>query len=75
MTWYDGGLLPPRPAELKDGQIMGDHSGGVLFVGTKGKLMTGCYGRDPILLPEHFTRIINVPNLDQKNCRCNGWRS
>ncbi len=51
LTWYDGGLLPPRPEELPDGQIMGDHSGGVLFIGTKGKLMTGCYGRDPILLP------------------------
>ncbi len=54
MTWYDGGLLPPRPAELKDGQIMGDQSGGVLFIGTKGKLMTGCYGRNPILLPEEL---------------------
>lgn len=51
LTWYDGGLLPTRPEELPDGQIMGDHSGGVLFIGTKGKLMTGCYGRDPILLP------------------------
>ena len=51
LTWYDGGILPPRPEELPDGQIMGDRSGGVLFVGTKGKLMSGCYGRDPILLP------------------------
>ena len=56
MTWYDGGLLPPRPSELKDGQIMGDQSGGVLFIGTKGKLMTGCYGRDPILLPESLDK-------------------
>jgi len=52
LTWYDGGLLPPRPQELKDGQIMGDQSGGVLFVGKNGKLMTGCYGRNPILLPD-----------------------
>jgi predicted dehydrogenase len=52
LTWYDGGLLPPRPEELKDGQIMGDPNGGILFIGTKGKLMSGCYGRDPILLPE-----------------------
>lgn len=22
--WYDGGLMPPRPEELKDGQMMGD---------------------------------------------------
>lgn len=61
MTWYDGGLLPPRPEELKDGQIMGDRSGGVLFVGTKGKLMTGCYGRDPILLPEALDKDYKRP--------------
>lgn len=54
LTWYDGGLLPPRPQELKDGQIMGDQSGGVLFIGKKGKLMTGCYGRNPLLLPEEL---------------------
>ncbi len=61
LTWYDGGLLPPRPSELKDGQIMGDYSGGVLFIGTKGKLMTGCYGRDPILLPEELDRDYKRP--------------
>lgn len=54
LTWYDGGLMPPRPEELKDGQIMGDPNGGVIFIGTKGKLMTSCYGRNPILLPEEL---------------------
>jgi len=54
LTWYDGGLMPPRPDELKPGQIMGDNSGGVLFVGSKGKLITECYGRNPILLPEEL---------------------
>ena len=54
MTWYDGGLLPPRPEELTHGRIMGDRSGGALFIGTKGKLMTGAYGRNPILLPEEL---------------------
>ncbi len=63
MTWYDGGHLPPRPDELKDGQIMGDRSGGVLFIGTKGKLMTGCYGRDPILLPEELDKDYVRPEL------------
>ena len=27
--WYDGGLMPPRPEELKDGQMMGDENGGI----------------------------------------------
>ena len=44
VTWYDGGLMPPRPSELKDGEMMGDENGGIIFIGTKGKIMTGCYG-------------------------------
>ena len=52
VTWWDGGLLPPRPEELPEGEIMGrDSNGGCLFVGDKGKLMCGCYARDPFLLP------------------------
>ena len=49
--WYDGGLLPDRPAELKDGEMMGDENGGIILIGTKGKIMTGCYGMNPTLLP------------------------
>src|SRR5690606_16860802 len=40
VVWYDGGLMPPRPAELKDGEMMGDSNGGIIFIGTKGKIMT-----------------------------------
>jgi hypothetical protein len=52
LTWYDGGLTPPRPEELEPGRKMGDGSGGVLFVGNKGKLMCGTYGDNPRLIPE-----------------------
>ncbi len=31
---------------------MGDDDGGVIFVGDKGKLMCGCYGMNPRLIPE-----------------------
>jgi predicted dehydrogenase len=59
VCWYDGGLLPERPEELAPGQMMGDENGGIIFVGKKGKIMTGCYGMNPTLLPvtemEHFT--------------------
>ncbi len=61
MTWYDGGLLPPRPEELTHGRIMGDRSGGALFIGTKGKLMTGAYGRNPILLPDDLNNDYKRP--------------
>ena len=52
LTWWDGGLMPPRPDELEQGRQMGDSDGGVLFLGDQGTLMCGCYGRGPRLLPE-----------------------
>ncbi|MFB2121093.1 Gfo/Idh/MocA family protein [Parapedobacter sp. 2B3] len=52
VVWYDGGLLPERPAELAPGKMLGDTDGGIIFVGTKGKIMTGCFGMNPTLLPE-----------------------
>jgi predicted dehydrogenase len=52
MTWWDGGLTPPRPAELEDGRMMGDEGGGVLFRGDKGLLMCSVYGENPRLIPE-----------------------
>jgi predicted dehydrogenase len=39
LVWYDGGLRPPRPAELADDEEMG--AMGTLLVGDKGKLITG----------------------------------
>lgn len=37
LVWYDGGLRPPRPAELEDGREMGPN--GSLLIGDKGKLL------------------------------------
>ncbi len=37
LTWYDGGLRPPRPVELANGLRMGDN--GTLYVGDKGKIL------------------------------------
>lgn len=48
LTWWDGGMMPERPEALEEGRRMGD-DGGVLFVGDKGLLMCGCYGRGPRL--------------------------
>jgi len=52
LTWYDGGLMPPRPEDIEPGRMMGDDGGGVLFVGDKGKLMCSTYGRNPRIIPE-----------------------
>ncbi len=37
LTWYDGGLRPMLIPELEEGMVMG--TGGVLFVGEKGKIL------------------------------------
>jgi predicted dehydrogenase len=37
LTWYDGGLRPPRPEGLPEGDLMGDN--GRLLVGDKGFLL------------------------------------
>ncbi len=62
MTWYDGGLLPPRPPEFSDEMVEKNgrmvykdevsKDGGVMFVGSKGKLMHETYGYKPRLLPQ-----------------------
>lgn len=51
VSWHDGGLLPERPDELLPGEEFGNWDGGVLFIGTKGKLLLDCYGANPRLLP------------------------
>ncbi|MFC1492929.1 Gfo/Idh/MocA family protein [candidate division KSB1 bacterium] len=52
MTWFDGGITPPRPHELEPGRRIGDSGGGVIFIGDKGKLMCSVYGNNPRLIPE-----------------------
>lgn len=50
VTWYDGGLMPPRPEGMPAGHNMNDNGGGVIFHGTKDTLICGCYGVNPWLL-------------------------
>jgi hypothetical protein len=59
MTWYDGGLLPPKPAEMGDEEF--NKGGGVLFVGTKGKLLHDTYGFNPRLLPRSLHDSVGTP--------------
>lgn len=50
VTWYDGGLKPNLPDKWPAGKNMNDGGGGVIFHGTKGKLICGCYGVNPWIL-------------------------
>jgi predicted dehydrogenase len=54
LTWYDGGLRPPRPEELEEDQLMGDN--GSLLLGDNGKILGNR------IIPESRRREIqNVP--------------
>jgi predicted dehydrogenase len=50
LTWYDGGLQPPRPEELEPERRMGEN--GLLFVGDKGKILAGGWSESPRIIPE-----------------------
>jgi predicted dehydrogenase len=52
LTWYEG-TRAPRPEELEDGRRMPEE-GGLVFKGSKGKLMCGVYGDSPRLIPERL---------------------
>lgn len=51
MSWYDGGLMPPRPDALPE-EVELDRTGGVLFIGDQGILMHETYGRNPQIFPD-----------------------
>ena len=61
LHWMDGGIQPTRPEELGPNEEMGDGGNGVIFLGTKGKMMAGTYGVGPQLLPTSKTKETKVP--------------
>jgi len=50
-TWYEGGLMPPRPDGLEDDDQLGAGGNGTLFVGSKGMITCPGWGGDPRMLP------------------------
>jgi predicted dehydrogenase len=50
LTWFDGGLMPARPAALPD-DVQLDGGGGAIFIGEKGILVHGTYASNPKLYP------------------------
>ena len=50
MSWYDGGLMPPRPEHLPDDVVL-ERGGGGIFVGDKGIIVYATYGNNPRLYP------------------------
>jgi len=59
LTWYDGGLTPPKPEEMGELKLEGE--GGVLYIGTKGKMLQNTYGARPRLLPADLHNSLGAP--------------
>lgn len=77
LTWYDGGLLPPRPDLLPDDVTL-KSEGGVIFIGEKGILMHDNYGANPrlyplalteaaALVPRTYTRVTDTHEMNWAN--------
>ena len=50
LAWYDGGFLPPRPEEMGETRLNAD--GGIMYVGTKGRMLQDTYGANVRFLPQ-----------------------
>ena len=61
MTWYGGGLMPPRPEELEPGRELTGGGNGILFVGDKGKIMCPGWGGSPRIIPETKMKAYKLP--------------
>ena len=71
LSWYDGGLMPPRPGVLPDDLVL-NGEGGVIFVGDKGILMHETYGANPKIWPEPLMQAAQavpktLPRIDVKH--------
>ena len=61
LHWYDGGLLPDRPDELDDNHEL-DPEDGILFVGSKGKmLVSGWGGQEVRIIPRSLDKAYQRP--------------
>ncbi|QBA65504.1 Gfo/Idh/MocA family protein [Muriicola soli] len=62
LNWYDGGIMPDLPDELKDDETIGDTGGGTVFYGTKGILVCDVYSRNARLLPSEMMGLFSPPS-------------
>jgi predicted dehydrogenase len=58
VTWYDGGLKPARPDEIRDTPLPAE---GLLFIGDRGSILCGFNGREPRLIPEAKMKAYQQP--------------
>ena len=61
LNWYDGGIKPNLPDELKDGENIGNVDGGTVIYGDKGILVCDTYSRNARLLPSEMMDLYKAP--------------
>ncbi len=73
LTWYGGGLKPPRPDGLRKGESLPGR--GVLLVGDKGAMLCGGAGGAPRLLPDDKMKAYKppAPSLRRSNGHHRDW--
>jgi len=75
LFWYDGGMKPFIPDELKeDGRDMPEE--GMMFVGDRGKILGGFLGEDPEIIPARLMKAYQgekkLPEREQER-RSDTW--
>jgi len=60
LTWFDGGLLPPRPEDFEPGRQLGGN--GEIIIGDKGKMIHGSHGAGGVrIFPEEKMQAFERP--------------
>ena len=59
LSWYDCGLMPPRPPELETNRKLGGN--GIIFIGDKGVIKCGGWGGAPRIIPETKMKEYKLP--------------
>ncbi len=67
ITWYEGGLFPPRPAELEARRNIGGN--GIIFIGSKGTILGEGWARSPRIIPESKMRAYKRPAKTLPRCK------
>jgi predicted dehydrogenase len=77
LHWYEGGLLPVRPAGLReqDQRLFRRRAEGVMYVGDKGLLLAGFNGDNPRLHPENknYTAPPPQPRGEWRDAAVDQW--
>lgn len=61
LNWFDGGIKPDLPDELKDGETIGNGDGGTVMYGEKGIIVTDTYSQNARLLPSNLNELYQQP--------------